>query len=96
MPDRWLDCCFDAETTSLLGEAFDLAWAEIQKVEIAVKDERHVCMTRDLIARRLIMLASVGERNRRRLVERALAHVMYHYHPPRAVRRTFSAYVAHY
>lgn len=60
------DCNFDPETVTVLGVAFDKAIAALQ-------DGRQPEIVREAIAKRIITLASKGERNPHRLCDAALA-----------------------
>jgi hypothetical protein len=57
---------FDVDTTKILASAFDAAWLSLQT---SGKD----AATRELLAQRIIEIAQRGERDRRRLVDEALA-----------------------
>jgi len=61
---------FDVDTTIILASAFDAAWLALQisNSPVAADDE-----TRDLLAQRIIEVAQRGERDKRRLVDEALA-----------------------
>jgi hypothetical protein len=63
---------FDAETTQLLGSAFDAAWATATASNGALRDERHVASMRELLAKFIIATAEQGERDPNRLIEKAL------------------------
>jgi hypothetical protein len=66
---------FDAETTLLLGSAFDAAWQAVRTSGRARTDDRSPASTRDMLARRIIEMGRRGERNHSRLVEDALAYL---------------------
>jgi hypothetical protein len=66
---------FDAETTLLLGSAFDAAWQAVQTSGNGLADDMHAASSRDMIARRIIEMGRRGERNHDRLVEDTLAHL---------------------
>jgi hypothetical protein len=59
------DRCFDEETTSLLGQAFDQIWKELPK-------SRSNTISREIIARRIIHIAGRGERDPGKLSNEAL------------------------
>jgi hypothetical protein len=61
---------FDPETITILGEAFDAAWATVQAsgARFDGRDED----ARDAIARHIVDLAQLGERDRQRLIDGAL------------------------
>jgi hypothetical protein len=63
---------FDAETTQLLGSAFDAAWATATASNGPLRDERHVASMRELLAKFIIATAEQGERDPNRLIEKAL------------------------
>jgi hypothetical protein len=65
---------FDAETTLLLGSAFDAAWHAV-KTSGNGHAEVGASSSRDMLARRIIEMGRRGERNHDRLVEDALAHL---------------------
>jgi hypothetical protein len=64
---------FDADTTLLLGSAFDAAWQAAKTSGGA--DDIHAAASRDLLAKRIIEMGRRGERNQDRLIEDALAHL---------------------
>jgi hypothetical protein len=57
---------FDAETTRLIGIAFEMALVMLQRTD------RIVNPTRDTVAQKVIELAKAGERDPERLCEAAL------------------------
>ena len=57
---------FDAETTRLMGIAFEMALVALQRTEGIVNP------TRDSVAQKIIELAKAGERDPERLCEAAL------------------------
>jgi hypothetical protein len=60
------DANFDPETTAILGAAYDKAIAGLH-------DRGQPEVVREIIAKRIVALASKGERNPDRLCEAALA-----------------------
>jgi|SRR5215467_558349 len=66
------DKAFDAETTQLLGSAFDAAWETVKASNGPLRDERHVASMRELLAKFIIATAEQGERDLNRLIEKAL------------------------
>lgn len=66
---------FDAETTLLLGAAFDAAWQAVRTSGGGRTGDRPPASTRDMLARRIIEMGRRGERNHSRLVEDALAYL---------------------
>ena len=69
------DAAFDADTVALLSSAFETAWDTIQKSGSPLAAAGLAASTRELLAKRIIEMAQKGERDRRRLVEDALAHL---------------------
>jgi hypothetical protein len=63
---------FDAETTQLLGSAFDAAWETVKSSNGPLLDERRVASMRELLAKFIIATAEQGERDPNRLIEKAL------------------------
>jgi hypothetical protein len=66
------DKAFDAETTQLLGSAFDAAWETAKASNGPLRDERRVALMRELLAKFIIATAEQGERDPNRLIEKAL------------------------
>ena len=62
---------FDAETTRVLGLAFDAAWEKVEAT-ILPTDKRQVASMRELIAKFVIAKAEQGEKDPKRLIETAL------------------------
>ena len=69
------DKAFDAETTQLLGSAFDAAWETAKASNGPLRDEQHVTSMRELLAKFIIATAEQGERDPNRLIEKALYRV---------------------
>jgi len=63
---------FDAETTRLLGSAFDAAWATVRASGRPVATGRSELSVREALATCIIVVAQQGERDPYRLVGRAL------------------------
>jgi hypothetical protein len=63
---------FDAETTQLLGSAFDAAWATATASNGLLLDEQHAASIRELLAKFIIATVDQGERDPNRLIEKAL------------------------
>ena len=63
---------FDAETTRVLGSAFDAAWEKAEASGILPTDKRQVASMRELVAKFVIAKAEQGETNPKRLTETAL------------------------
>jgi hypothetical protein len=64
---------FDVATTMTLASAFDSAWLTLQKAGGEMVMDKHADGTRNLLARRLVVIAAGGERNFQALVDGALA-----------------------
>ena len=64
---------FDVDTTIILASAFDAAWLSLQTSGSPFAADDQASQTRDLLAQRIIEIAQRGERDKRRLVEEALA-----------------------
>jgi len=64
---------FDVDTTIILASAFDAAWLSLQISNNPVAADDRAAKTRGLLAQRLIEVAQRGERDKRRLVNEALA-----------------------
>ena len=64
---------FDVDTTIILASAFDAAWLSLQTSGSPFAADDRASQTRDLLAQRIIEMAQRGERDKRRLVEEALA-----------------------
>jgi hypothetical protein len=63
---------FDAETTRVLGSAFDAAWERVEATDILPIDKRQVASMRELLAKFIIAKAEQGEKDPKRLIETAL------------------------
>lgn len=66
---------FDDVTSALLSAAFEAAWAQYCTQAGLPADEQDRLDTRDLIARRIVQMGNLGERDQSVLVADALAHV---------------------
>ena len=66
---------FDVDTTIILASAFDAAWLSLQVSNSPVAADDRATKTRDLLAQRIIEVAQRGERDKRRLVDEALAQI---------------------
>jgi hypothetical protein len=64
---------FDVDTTIILASAFDAAWLSLQISNNPVAADDRAAETRELLARGIIENAERGERDKRRLVDEALA-----------------------
>ena len=63
---------FDRDAIRLLAGAFDDAWQQLTASGARFADERQKEMAREIIARHIIQLARLGERDQGRLAESAL------------------------
>jgi len=63
---------FDAETTRVLGSAFDAAWKKVGATNILPTDKRQVASMRELLAKFVIAKAEQGEKDPKRLIETAV------------------------
>jgi hypothetical protein len=66
---------FDPKTVAILGAAFDAAWDAVQKSGSLLGSEAQAPVTRERLAIRIVEMGKKGERDHRRLVEDALAHL---------------------
>ena len=64
---------FDVDTTKTLASAFDAAWLSLQTSGSPFSADDRAVGTRNLLAQRIIEIAQRGERDRRRIVDEALA-----------------------
>jgi hypothetical protein len=68
---------FDDEIVAILGSAFEAAWQSLQvSLQVSgssVTHEPDLAPTRELLAKCILVFAKRGERDRNRLVEKALA-----------------------
>lgn len=69
------DSGFDAETTLLLGTAFDSAWATVQASGSQLGSASQAPLIRELLAKHILEMGLAGERNPDRLVENALGRL---------------------
>lgn len=66
---------FDPETLRILTGAFEDAWQSLRTVGTASRSDRHAEQTREILARCIIEMAKLGERDRPKLRNAALAHL---------------------
>jgi hypothetical protein len=87
MPTRPIlaDASFSAETTAMLGEAFDLGWARLT-IDCNFPSDANSALARELLAMRILYLAPTGENNRDHIIARAIAFVTDHFNPPPKLR----------
>ena len=64
---------FDRDAIRLLAGAFDDAWQQLTASGARFADERQQEMAREIIAKHIIQLARLGERDQRKLAESAVA-----------------------
>ena len=64
---------FDDEIVDIFGSAFEAAWQSLQLSDSRLTHEPHIASTRELLAKRILVLGKQGERDRNQLVEKALA-----------------------
>jgi hypothetical protein len=63
---------FDAETTRVLGSAFDAAWERAEASNILPTEKGQVASMRESLAKFIIAAIEQGEREPNRLIEKAL------------------------
>jgi hypothetical protein len=63
---------FDRDAVRLLAGAFDDAWRQLVAGSAQFEDERQQEMAREIIAKHIIQLARLGERDQQKLTESAL------------------------
>ena len=66
---------FDAETTHLLGSTFDAAWERVETSDSLPTDKGYVLSMRELLAKFIIAMVEQGEKDPKRLIEKALARL---------------------
>ena len=69
------NAAFDPDTVKLLASAFDTAWNTVKKSGSPLAEDGQAASTRELLAKRIIEMGHKGERDGRRLVDDALAHL---------------------
>ena len=69
------DGVFDPETVKILTQAFDDAWARVERSKAPYTSEEYAHAGRTIIAKHIIAAAKAGERDPRWLVDRALLHL---------------------
>ena len=70
--ERRANKAFDAETTRVLGSAFDAAWERVEATKLLPTDKGQVASMRELLAKFLIATVERGERDPNRLIEKAV------------------------
>jgi hypothetical protein len=66
---------FDPGTVRILSDAFQAAWQSLLATGTTFHNDAHVAQTREILARCIIEMAKLGERDLRRLCDAALAHL---------------------
>ncbi len=66
---------FDPESLRILTDAFENAWQALQTAGTTFHFDGHAEQTRDILARCIIEMAKLGERDRDKLRDAALAHL---------------------
>jgi hypothetical protein len=69
------EAAFDADSVRVLTAAFDEAWQSIQSSGISLPSAAYANAIREILALRIIEMARLGERDRRRLCDDALLHL---------------------
>ena len=64
---------FDDEIVDIFGSAFEAAWQSLQLSDSRLTHEPHIASTRELLAKKILLLGKQGVRDRNQLVEKALA-----------------------
>ena len=64
---------FDDEIVDIFGSAFEAAWQSLQLSDSRLTYEPHIASTRELLAKKILLLGKQGVRDRNQLVEKALA-----------------------
>jgi hypothetical protein len=66
---------FYPEEVEILTAAFDDAWSKVQASGAPFAGEGYILEAREILAKRIIMSAQRGERNRQQLTGDALLHL---------------------
>jgi hypothetical protein len=69
------EATFDPESVLVLSEALDEAWRSLQHTGVYFKSRHHVDETREKLAKRIIEMAALGERDPGRLRDDALLNL---------------------
>jgi hypothetical protein len=69
---------FDPEEVEVLTAAFDDAWARLEASRALFAEEAYAPAAREILAKRIIMAAQKGERNRQQLTDDAMRHLSRH------------------
>jgi hypothetical protein len=71
---HYIEKCFDPEATHAMGEAFDYAWLDREASDI-FSSQFPADWAREQIARRILKMTRLGERDPDRLAEDALDYL---------------------
>jgi hypothetical protein len=74
-PSRSDASAFDPESIRILSDALEDAWQSLHTVGSTFHFDGHAELTRETLARCIIELAKLGERDHRRLRDAALTHL---------------------
>ncbi len=72
------DGAFDPDAVRILTTAFDEAWRSLQTTGVTFASRGHAEAAREILATRIIEEAKLGELNKVRLRDDALAHLAHH------------------
>jgi hypothetical protein len=75
IPPLLANTAFDPDTVALLSSAFDKAWDKLKTSGSSLTADDQALSTRELLAKRIVERALKGERDERRLMDDALAHL---------------------
>ena len=68
------DVAFDPDTLQIMTNAFEDAWESLQTTGVRFENGQADAV-RDMLAKCIVEMAKLGERDRRRLRDASLAHV---------------------
>jgi len=74
-PARADASAFDPDSIRILSDAFEDAWKSLQTTGTTFHPDGNGEQTREILARCIIEVAKLGERDRRRLRDAALTHL---------------------
>jgi hypothetical protein len=66
---------FDPDSIRILGDAFEDAWQSLRATGTTFHIDGQAGQTREILARCIIEMAKLGERDQRKLRDAALAHL---------------------
>jgi hypothetical protein len=75
---KYAEEVFYPEEVEVLTAAFDDAWAKLEAGRAPFAQEAYAPAAREILAKRIIMAAQRGERNRQQLTDDALRHLSRH------------------